>query len=96
MGLWNSDEDRWIMWEIMWLWRIRDDNQLTRYGEILVNDLGAGNRLDRDDDSLYVLEGVSKPPLGPNLFVGTYRSILEILHIFLRLNASLRLDLEPD
>ncbi len=55
MGLWNSDEDRWIMWEITCLWRIRGGNKMTRYGEILVNDLGAGNRLDRDDDSLYVL-----------------------------------------
>jgi len=54
MGLWNSDEDRWITWEIMCLWGIRDDNQLTRYGEILVNDLGEGNRLDRTINSLYV------------------------------------------
>ena len=59
-------------------------------------DQGAGNRLDTDSNSLYVLEVVSDPPLGLNLFVGTKRSILEILHIFLWLNASLRLDLEPD
>jgi hypothetical protein len=32
----------------------------------------------------------------PNLGVGTNRSILEILHIFLRLNNLSRLDLEPD
>jgi hypothetical protein len=39
---------------------------------------------------------VSKPPLGLNLCVGPRRSILEILHIYLRLNASARLDLKPD
>jgi len=43
-----------------------------------------------------VLELVSKPPLGLNLFVGVRSSILKILHIFLRLNSSLRRDLRPD
>jgi hypothetical protein len=42
-----------------------------------------------------LLEVVSTPP-GPNLGVGVRRLILEILYVFLRLNASLRLDLEPD
>jgi len=39
---------------------------------------------------------VSKPPLRPNSCVGPRDSILEILHIFLRLNPSPRLDFEPD
>jgi hypothetical protein len=47
---------------------------------------------------------VSKPPLRSNSCVGARDSILEILHIFLRLNPSLRLfipqvsagDFEPD
>ena len=42
------------------------------------------------------VEAVSKLLLMPNLGVGTNRSILEILHIFLRLNNLSRLDLEPD
>jgi hypothetical protein len=43
-----------------------------------------------------LIEVVSKPPLRPNLCVGPRDSILEILYIFLRLNPSPRLDLEPD
>jgi hypothetical protein len=42
------------------------------------------------------LEVVSKPPLRLNFCVGPRDSILEILHIFLRLNPSLRLGFEPD
>jgi hypothetical protein len=42
------------------------------------------------------LEVVSKPPLGPDPGVGARRLILKILHVFLRLIASPRLDLEPD
>jgi len=41
-------------------------------------------------------EVVSKPPLMPNFCVGPRDSILEILHIFLRLKSSPRLDFEPD
>jgi len=43
-----------------------------------------------------MLEVVSKPPLGLNFCVGLRRSILEIFPIFLRLAASVRLDLKPD
>jgi hypothetical protein len=43
-----------------------------------------------------LIEVVSKPPLGLNLCVGPRRSILEIFPIFLRLTASVRLDLKPD
>ena len=43
-----------------------------------------------------LLEAVSKLHLRPNLGVGTNRSVLEILDIFLRLNNLSRLDLEPD
>jgi hypothetical protein len=45
---------------------------------------------------LKYLEVVSKLPLRPNFCVGARDSILEILHIFLRLNPSLRLDFESD
>jgi hypothetical protein len=39
---------------------------------------------------------VSKPPLGLNSGVGAWRPILKILDVFLRLNATLRLGLEPE
>jgi hypothetical protein len=39
---------------------------------------------------------VSKPPRGPNPGVGARRSILKIRNVFLRLNTTLRLGLEPD
>ena len=42
------------------------------------------------------LEVVSKPLRGPNLGVGARRLILKILNVFRRLNASPRLDIEPD
>jgi hypothetical protein len=41
-------------------------------------------------------EAVAKPPLGPNPYVAVSHSILKILKVFLRLNGSLRLDIEPD
>ena len=44
----------------------------------------------------HFIEVVSKPPLRPNFCVGAMDSMLEILHIFLRLNPSPRLDFEPD
>jgi len=46
--------------------------------------------------SANILEVVSKPPLRPNFCVGPRDSIFEISNIFLRLNPSRRLDLEPD
>jgi hypothetical protein len=56
--------------------------------------------VDTDDtkqpEPAELLEMVSKPPLRPNFCVGPRDSILEILNIFLRLNPSPRLDLEPD
>ena len=42
------------------------------------------------------LEVVSKPPLRLNLGVGARDSILNIRHVFLRLNPPPRLDLKPD
>jgi hypothetical protein len=42
------------------------------------------------------IKSVSKPPLEPNLCVGQRCSILKIQNVFLRLNTSARLDLEPD
>jgi hypothetical protein len=42
------------------------------------------------------VEVVSKPPLGLNFYVGLRWPILEIFSIFLRLAASVRLDLKPD
>ena len=41
------------------------------------------------------LEAVSKPPLRLNTGVGPMDSVLKILYVFLRLNPSPRLDLEP-
>jgi hypothetical protein len=38
----------------------------------------------------------AKPPLRLNLGVGPRSSILKILNVFLRLNSSARLDLEPE
>jgi hypothetical protein len=53
-------------------------------------------RITRHRRSQMALEVVSKPPLGSNLCVGGRRSILKILNVFMRLNASRRLDLKPD
>jgi hypothetical protein len=44
----------------------------------------------------YLIEVVTKPPLGLNPRVGPRHPILEIFPIFLRLAATVRLDLEPD
>ena len=43
-----------------------------------------------------MLEAISKMHLWPNLGVGPLNLILEIFIIFLRLNLTARLDLEPD
>jgi hypothetical protein len=43
-----------------------------------------------------VLKVVSKPPLRANFYVGPRDSTFQILYIFLRLNPSPRLDIEPD
>jgi len=42
------------------------------------------------------LKVASKPSLESNICVGTVRLILKIPHVFLRLNAPHRLDLESD
>jgi hypothetical protein len=42
------------------------------------------------------LEVASKSPLGSKSCVRAWRPILKILYVFLRLDATLRLDFEPD
>jgi len=53
-------------------------------------------RINFPPEADWVLVAVSKPPLRSDIGVGTMDLILEILTVFLRLNPSSRLDLEPD